>query len=177
MATSRIFDSRSGFRGFFGRFGWWPTMSVRRFTSSLILSFVRSCLVWSKTLFGASVWCITGVGSWGAGVLSSEIRGYFLATSFLPPLHQKASSLLMYLRGCLWYSRKVSWRFSMRRRLVQASHLFILRWKYRRKSSFFFSTPGKKCMLFNGKSQNYCTQVGSPPYNVMCLSQILDQKS
>ena len=31
--------------------------------------------------------------------------------------------------------------FSTSRRLVAASHRFIFRWKYRRMSSFFFSTP------------------------------------
>lgn len=141
MATARICDSRSGFCGFLGRFGWWPKISDSRLTRSTILSLFRSSSDCSRTLLGDSVWWVMVSCSFGADVGSSEMRGYFLASFCLPPLYQNTSSFLRYFRGCLWNSCKVSCRFSTRRRLVHASYLLIFLWKYRRKSSFFFSTP------------------------------------
>ena len=70
-----------------------------------------------------------------------EIRTTFLAASCFPPSNQNDAFLFVYTRFSLSYSLSTSCRFSTSRRFVAASQRLIFRWKYRRRSSFFFSTP------------------------------------
>lgn len=72
-----------------------------------------------------------------------DIRTTFLAASCFPPLTQNDAFLFVYTRFSLSYSLSTSCRFSTSRRFVAASQRLIFRWKYRRRSSFFFSTPFK----------------------------------
>ena len=88
-----------------------------------------------------------------------DSRGTFLALSCFPPSCQNLVSLFGYWRAVFFHGSSSSSRFSISNSDLHVSNSFILRWKYLRKSSFFFSTldvRDNRLLLFQISECNVC---------------------
>ena len=120
----------------------WPVLSSRRARSSGTFFCLKKASVNGGCCScggGGGCCCGGGGGCCCGGAV--DIRATFFAASIFPPSNQNEVSFFSYLRLTRAMPSNLSCLFSTSRRFVAASHRFIFRWKYRRMSSFFFSTP------------------------------------